>query len=92
MVRGGGIFGENGGGDRLQSSECSEIVTFESLQSASLTASLGPKGSLSLSPRTEALGVAAAAAEGGGTFAPFKALAHRACQRRGKHVGKLLPE
>ena len=88
MVRGGGIFGENGGGDRLQSSECSEIVTFESLQSASL----GPKGSLSLSPRTEALGVAAAAAEGGGTFASFKALAHRVGQRRGKHVGKLLPE
>ena len=76
----------------MQSSECSEIVTFESLQSASLTASLGPKGSLSLSPRTEALGVAAAAAEVGGTFASFNAFAHRAGQRRGENVGKLLPE
>ena len=92
MAWGGCIFGENGGGDRLQSSECSEIVTFESLQTAPLTASLGPKGSLSLSPRTEALRVAAAAAERRGAFTSFKALAHRAGQRRGKHVGKLLPE
>ena len=36
--------------------------------------------------------VTAAAAEGRGAFALFKALAHRAGQRRGKHVGKVLPE
>ena len=43
-VRGGGIFGENDGGDRLQISECSEICDVRIPSGASRQLPLCPRG------------------------------------------------